>query len=176
MFEVLQVPEQRNYQAILVMPLGGCSRKLGVRIINGALTALDFLPDNSPARSPRDALTRRVVRQLQTYLTRPHKRFSLPLAPQGTPFQQRVWRALLQSKPGQPLTYGTLAKRLHTSARAVGNACRANPIPIIIPCHRVVSASGLGGYSGKTRGAALALKRRLLEHERREPSSGSGTF
>lgn len=173
---MLQVPEQRNYQAILVMPLGGCTRKLGVRIANGAITALDFLPDDAPALTPHDALTRRVARQLQTYLTRPHQSFTLPLAPQGTPFQQRVWRALLQSKPGQPLTYGTLAKRLRTSARAVGNACRANPIPIIIPCHRVVSASGLGGYSGKTRGAALALKRRLLEHERREPYNGSCNF
>ncbi len=72
--------------------------------------------------------------------------------------------------------FGALAERLHTSPRAVGNACRANPIPIVIPCHRVVSATGLGGYSGKTGGAQLALKRRLLEHERRERHTASRTF
>lgn len=174
------MPERRNYQAVLALPLGGHSRKLGVCTENGALTALDFLPGRSANLAPRDALTRRVVRQLQSYFTRPRKRFSpallMALAPRGTAFQQRVWRALLQSTAGQTLTYGALAERLNTSPRAVGNACRANPIPIIIPCHRVVSASGLGGYSGKTRGAPLALKYSLLEHERREPRTGSGTF
>jgi len=169
------MPERSNYQAVIALSLGGRSRKLGVRVENGALTALDFLPSRSASLAPRDALARRVARQLQTYFSRPNKPFTLPLAPQGTPFQQRVWRALLHSTAGQALTYGALARRLHTSARAVGNACRANPIPIIIPCHRVVSASGLGGYSGKTGGAALALKRRLLEHERRE-SNGSHRF
>ncbi len=167
---------QPGYQAVLALPLGGRPHKLGVRIANGALTALDFLPHNHPALTPRDALTRRVARQLQTYFTRPRNSFSLPLAPRGTPFQQRVWRALLQSRPGQTLTYGALAERLHTGPRAVGNACCANPIPVIIPCHRVVAASGLGGYSGKTRGAALALKHSLLEHERREPCTASRTL
>ncbi len=167
---------RRNYQAVFALSLGGHSRKLGVRTGNGVLTALDFLPGRSSSLAPRDVLTRRVVRQLQSYFTRPRKRFSLPLAPPGTAFQQRVWRALLQSETGQTLTYGALAERLYTSPRAVGNACRANPIPIIIPCHRVVSATGLGGYSGKTGGAQLALKRRLLEHERRERHTASRTF
>ncbi len=167
---------RRNYQAVFALPWGGRAPKLGARIENGAFTALDFLPGRSANLAPRDVLTRRVVRQLQSYFTQPRKRFSLPLAPLGTAFQQRVWRALLQSETGQTLTYGALAERLHTSPRAVGNACRANPIPIVIPCHRVVSATGLGGYSGKTGGAQLALKRRLLEHERRERHTASRTF
>ena len=66
---------------------------------------------------------------------------------------------------GQVVTYGELAKALDSSARAVAGACRANPIPILIPCHRVVAATGLGGYMGETGGEALAIKQWLLQHE-----------
>jgi len=89
----------------------------------------------------------------------------LPLAPTGTPFQKRVWQALLEIPPGRVRTYGDLARSLGTSPRAVGNACRANPIPLLIPCHRVVAADGLGGFAGETTGTWPDLKRWLLRLE-----------
>jgi methylated-DNA-[protein]-cysteine S-methyltransferase len=88
-----------------------------------------------------------------------------PLAPEGTPFQRRVWKELQRIPPGARLTYGELAERLKTAPRTVGGACRANPIPLLIPCHRVVAANGDGGFAGHTRGHWLEIKRWLLEHE-----------
>ncbi len=88
-----------------------------------------------------------------------------PLRPQGSPFQQRVWNALLQIPAGSQVTYGELAKRLGTAPRAVGGACRANPIPLLIPCHRVVAAQGLGGFAGRREGRWVAFKQWLLTHE-----------
>lgn len=90
----------------------------------------------------------------------------------GTPFQCRVWEALRTIPPGTTWTYGVLAKHLGSGARAVGGACRANPCPIVVPCHRVVARRGLGGFGGDTDGRRLALKRWLLEHERRKLGRG----
>ncbi len=103
--------------------------------------------------------------QLQRYFSAPQAGFDIPLQQQGTPYQRRVWRALQRIPPGQTLTYGQLAKRLHTSPRAIGNACRQNPLPLLVPCHRVVATNGLGGFSGKTTGVRVELKRWLLQHE-----------
>jgi methylated-DNA-[protein]-cysteine S-methyltransferase len=102
-------------------------------------------------------------RQLDAYFDDPAAPFDLPLAPAGTPFRRRVWQAMREIPAGQVLSYGAIAERLGSSARAVGGACGANPIPIIIPCHRVVGAArALGGYSG---GEGPDTKRYLLAHE-----------
>lgn len=101
-------------------------------------------------------------RQLDAYFDDGTVAFDLPLAPAGTAFQQRVWQAMRAIAPGQTRRYGELAAALGSSARAVGTACGANPIPIIIPCHRVVGAASLGGYSG---GDGADTKRFLLAHE-----------
>lgn len=100
--------------------------------------------------------------QLLAYLEGRRRRFSLTLSPGGSDFQREVWSALLRIPWGETRTYGELARRLgrEGAARAIGTANGANPLPLLIPCHRVVAASGLGGYSG-----GLALKRRLLELE-----------
>jgi methylated-DNA-[protein]-cysteine S-methyltransferase len=90
---------------------------------------------------------------------------AIPLRCIGTPFQRRVWDELRAIAPGTTLSYGQLAAQLGTSARAVAGACRANPLPIVIPCHRVVSEHGLGGYCGATEGPWLDVKRWLLRHE-----------
>ncbi|MDH5389435.1 MAG: methylated-DNA--[protein]-cysteine S-methyltransferase [Gammaproteobacteria bacterium] len=95
----------------------------------------------------------------------PDLAFHVELQSKGTLFQQKVWQALRQIPAGQVKTYGELAQQLNTSARAVGNACRANPIPLLIPCHRVVSKTGIGGFSGGRDGAPLKIKRWLLDHE-----------
>ena len=93
--------------------------------------------------------------------------FDLPFVPSGTPFQLRVWHALMNIPAGQSTTYGALAKQLGTAARAVGQACGSNPLPILIPCHRVVAAHGLGGFMHASSGAPLDVKSWLLAHERR---------
>ena len=83
----------------------------------------------------------------------------------GTDFQKRVWAELLKIPPGKTVTYSDLAKKLHSHPRAIGQACKANPLPITIPCHRVVGKNNLGGYFGKTRGKLLERKKALLALE-----------
>jgi methylated-DNA-[protein]-cysteine S-methyltransferase len=90
----------------------------------------------------------------------------VPLSPGGTPFQQRVWSALCQIPPGQSRTYGEVARMVRSAPRAIGQACGANRIALIIPCHRVVGAMGsMGGFMGTEEGNPIAIKRWLLTHE-----------
>ena len=103
--------------------------------------------------------------QLDNYFCSAISFLSIPLAPQGTPFQRSVWHELSEIPLGETRTYGDIANKLNSSPRAVGNACRKNPIQIIIPCHRVISAKGIGGYAGETEGRQLKIKRWLLKHE-----------
>lgn len=101
--------------------------------------------------------------QLQDYFDGIGTDFDLPLAPIGTAFRQRVWAAMCAIPPGETRSYGDVARTLGSAARAVGQACGANPIPILIPCHRIVGAEGrMGGYSG---GDGPATKRVLLALE-----------
>jgi len=151
-----------QFDAIIATPAG----QVGIVLNNGALADVSFLSESAELRSPRTAAAKEVCHQLQSYFTHPHSVFHVSLVLKGTPFQQRVWRALRRIPSGQTLTYGALASKLSTSARAVGNACRANPVPIVIPCHRVVAANGMGGFMGKRSGGALRLKQWLLAHER----------
>ena len=103
--------------------------------------------------------------QLRRYFAEPNSCFEINTQNQGTAYQRRVWQALQSIPAGQTRTYGQLARQLHSSPRAVGNACRQNPLPLLVPCHRVVAATGLGGFGGKTQGKRVAMKRWLLEHE-----------
>jgi methylated-DNA-[protein]-cysteine S-methyltransferase len=150
------------YNAVIAAPFG----RLGVTLKNGRLADINFLDARFPLRAPKEAAARRMCRALKIYLRNPKTKFRLPLAMDGTDFQQRVWRALQRIPTGSVLSYGELAHKLKTGARAVGNACRANPIPIVIPCHRVVAANGKGGFMGKIGGRALMIKDWLLTHER----------
>jgi methylated-DNA-[protein]-cysteine S-methyltransferase len=105
-----------------------------------------------------------VVTQLTEYFEGKRRAFDLPLAPEGTPFQQRVWRALLDIPYGETISYGELASRIgqRSASRAVGLANGSNPLPIVIPCHRVIGAGGkLTGYGG-----GLPIKQQLLTLER----------
>ena len=108
------------------------------------------------------------VRQLQAWLHNPRFVFALPLAPAGTHFQRRVWHAITDIPIGETRGYGEIAKQLGSGPRAVGNACGANPYPIIVPCHRVIAANqGLGGFARQRGGLPLAIKQWLLWHEQR---------
>ncbi len=149
------------YDAIIASPLG----PLGLRIDGDSLVEIDYLPPGTRRRAAGNAAARRVVAALARYFQQGDAGLPLPVRPRGTAFQQRVWRAMQQIPPGRTRTYGQLAARLGSGARAVGNACRANPVPIVIPCHRVVAANGVGGYGGAMAGAVLDRKRWLLAHE-----------
>jgi len=139
---------------------------LGIRTGQGAVTGIEYLPGSERAQAPTDALAARACRQIERYLADPQFRFSLPLAPAGTLFRRRVWDTLSQIPIGESRTYGELARRLHTAPRAIGGACGANPIALVIPCHRVVGTQGsLGGFMGVTEGEPIAIKRWLLTHE-----------
>ncbi len=150
-----------GYQAVFEAPCG----RIGIRVREGRLASVDFLPTDTDLVAAGDAVTRAALDQLRHYMRDPHWRFSLPLATQGTAFQRRVWSVMLRIPVGSTRTYGAVAAELGSSARAVGGACRANPVPLVVPCHRVVAATGIGGFGGHVDGPELARKRWLLGHE-----------
>lgn len=126
---------------------------------DGAIVAVDWGWARDQAETP---LLLRARMQIEEYLDGEREVFELPLAPHGTPYRQRVWQALLAIPHGEVRTYSEIAAVAGGSARSVGQANGDNPIPIIIPCHRVVATGGLGGYSG---GDGLETKLRLLHLE-----------
>jgi methylated-DNA-[protein]-cysteine S-methyltransferase len=146
--------------AILTAPFGS----LGVSLEGDMLTGVAFMAP-APSRAPETALGAAVVDQLQRYFADPEFRFDLPLALRGTAFQRRVWQAIASIPSGRTRSYGEIAADLSVPARAVGQACGDNPLPIVIPCHRVIGATGLGGFAHASRGFTIAIKRWLLEHE-----------
>jgi methylated-DNA-[protein]-cysteine S-methyltransferase len=150
-----------DYQAVIAAP--GFS--LGLRCNDDEITAIEFLePCAELAATTR--LAHEAARQLRCYLQNPSFVFTLTLAAAGTSFQRRVWAQIASIPHGETRTYGALAQALHSAPRAVGGACGANPYPLVIPCHRVVSSDGgLGGFARKRGGLLLDIKRWLLAHE-----------
>lgn len=141
-----------------VGPLALCVRA------DGAVCAVEFGDRSARRGALRDAgACAHVRRQLEEYFAGERKVFELPLCPSGSPFQRRVWQALLEIPYGATTSYGAIARRLgpDVSPRAVGSANGANPIAIIVPCHRVIGSDGsLTGYGG-----GLDVKARLLALE-----------
>ena len=126
----------------------------------GAITALVWGGKSAgkPTKLLEDA-----KRQLAAYFAGRRKGFDLPLVPEGSPTEQRVWALMAKIPYGETRSYGELARELKLSPRAIGRACGRNPLPIFLPCHRVVAADGeLGGYSGE---GGVETKRRLLQLE-----------
>lgn len=148
-------------QAVIATPFG----RLGVRLEGAEVAGIFFLPDQAALRTPADPLSRRVAAQLERYLREPAFRFDLPLKAAGTPFQRRVWRAISAIPPGRARRRVEIARDLAVSPRAVGQACGENPFPLVVPCHRVVSAVGIGGFAHAGDGYLLRVKRWLLAHE-----------
>ena len=152
-----------DYAAVVPAPVG----LLGVRMRAGQLLAIDFAPPVASVERAPDGNLREVLDQLFHYFEDPAWQFDLPLVVQGTPFQRRVWQALGRIPSGTTRSYGELAVALGSSARAVGGACRRNPVPVVVPCHRVIAAGGAtGGFMGQRDGEAVAIKTWLLNHER----------
>lgn len=139
---------------------------LGIRTANGLVTGIEYLPAGERAAAPADPAARRAASELKKYLADPRHRFALPLAARGTPFQQRVWDAISAIPVGESRTYGEIARMVRSAPRAVGQACGANPIALVVPCHRVVGSMGLlGGFMNADAGDPIAIKRWLLAHE-----------
>lgn len=113
----------------------------------------------------RDAFSQTVLGLLNDYFYKKDRTAldKIAINPVGSLFQLRVWEELRVMAYGETQYYGAVARRLKTAAQAVGQACRSNPIVVIIPCHRIIAQTGVGGYMGQAR--AVALKVRLLEHE-----------
>lgn len=150
------------YSAIIKSPIGA----LGFNIIADKLINLDFLPNERiQLIKPQTPFAKEIVKQLNHYFKDSTFKFDLPITLQGTEFQIRVWQTMQELLPGQTVSYGILARLLETGARAIGNACRRNPIPIIVPCHRIVGANGMGGFNGSCQGQPLSIKAWLLQHE-----------
>jgi len=139
---------------------------VGVRTEGGELGEIVYLPRRAGAMDPANALAERVCAQIEKYVADPDYRFNLPLKLIGTDFQRRVWDQISAIPRGETRTYGDLARALRSAPRAVGQACGTNYFPLVIPCHRVVAASGLGGFAHHDRGYLLEVKRRLLAHEK----------
>jgi len=144
-------------QLSLHTPLGD----LTVSEEDGAIVAVDWGWGRDQDETPLLLLARE---QLQEYFDGVRVAFELPLQPQGTAYRRRVWAALCEIPPGATRTYADIARVAGGSARSVGQANGANPIPVLIPCHRVIASAGLGGYSG---GDGLDTKRFLLQLEAR---------
>ena len=150
-----------KYSLSVETPIGKITLTSDGRAVTGVT-----LPGGAPAEKSaetRTPLLEKAAGQLLEYFRGERQKFDLPLAPAGTAFQRKIWRELERIPFGTVATYGEIAARagIPKGARAVGQANHCNPVPILIPCHRVVAAGGkLGGYGGGT-----ALKIRLLELE-----------
>ena len=154
--------EQRPFAATLRAPFA----VLGVRTSATAVTDLAYLPDAHPERAPADRVAARAIREIERYLDDPQFEFGVPLDPGGTPFQRRVWDAIRAIPLSESRTYGEIARAVRSAPRAVGQACGANRVALIIPCHRVVGSRGaLGGFMNADAGDPIAVKRWLLTHE-----------
>lgn len=130
---------------------------------NGAITALTWEGSGTASDGDESPLLHEAARQLREYFAGTRQDFDLPLAPRGTDFQKAVYRAMQAIPYGETKSYGEIAEALDGCARAVGSACGSNPIPVIIPCHRVLAAGGKpGGFSGL---GGLDTKKKLLDLE-----------
>ena len=143
--------------------------KVAVATRDERVAAIRYLPLSAASQEPQNALAERAARQIERYREDPDAKFDLPLLIEGTDFQRRVWDAMCAIPRGRTLTYGEMARKLdaggYDMARVVGQACGDNRLPIVIPCHRVVAADGIGGFGHSTDGFLLEAKRWLLMHE-----------
>lgn len=151
------------FSAIVDLPFG----KLGVRTAGKLVTELCYLAPHFEAKPAQDAVAELAAAQLARYCADPDFVFDLPLARVGSEFQRKVWDSIAAIPRGSVRTYGELARHIGSAPRAVGQACGANWFPLVVPCHRVTSASGLGGFahSDDQNGFLLGVKRWLLAHE-----------
>lgn len=139
--------------------------KVAVKTRDDKVVEIRYLPLGSEKISPKNPLAKKAAEQLERYRDDPDTVFDLPLLVEGSPLQRGVWDAMRAIPRGRTRTYGELARELNADARAIGQCCGDNRLPIVIPCHRVVAADGIGGFSHTSEGYLIEVKRWLLAHE-----------
>jgi methylated-DNA-[protein]-cysteine S-methyltransferase len=139
--------------------------KFGIFSIGNVLVKAEWVLDGRKARQPKTEFLAHVVKQINRFWQGYTVFFPIDMLRQGTIFRIKVLDELCRIPVGETRTYADLAAELGSSPRAIGGACRNNPFPLLIPCHRVVSKSGFGGYAGKTDGELLGIKQKLLVFE-----------
>lgn len=164
LYAMKQTSSSSLFSAIVETSFGA----VGIRTEDRLVRELVYLPASFHEKEATDAVAERAAQQVERYLSDPDFQFDLPLAQIGTPFQQKVWAAISEIPRGKVLTYGDVARRVQSAPRAVGQACGANWFPLVIPCHRVTAAGGLGGFShhDDETGFHVGVKRWLLTHEK----------
>ncbi len=155
--------EHELFSAIISAPFGF----VGIRTEGAFISELVYLPDRFTEKAPVNKLAENAARQIEQYLVQADFVFKLPLRKTGTVFQHKVWQAISSIPRGEVRTYGQIAKHIQSAPRAVGQACGANWYPLVIPCHRVTAAGGLGGFAhhDDETGFYVGIKRWLLTHE-----------
>jgi methylated-DNA-[protein]-cysteine S-methyltransferase len=154
-------PADPHYDAVIAAPFA----HLGVVLSADGVQQIAFLPPDYPLRELADRRVQALTEALARYWRDPAQPFGLPLSYRGSPHQLLVWQAMLTIPVGQTRSYGDIARQIGSSPRAVGQACGANPLPILIPCHRVVGKTGRGGFMHRRDSEALSYKDWLLQHE-----------
>lgn len=152
----------QNYAVIFTTEIA----TIGLQFAGSKLTKVEYL-NNKTNKDSTSKVAENIKNKIKRYLNPQSKTKDINVDFQldVTAFQEKVLKQLLLIPYGETRSYGEIAKTLKTSPRAVGNACRNNPLPIIIPCHRVVAANGIGGYAGETEGVILDIKYQLLQLE-----------
>lgn len=149
-----------EYQLCFAAPFG----VVGVCCDESAIIGAAYLPPGTPPLPPINHLAAEAERQLRAYMSNPRHRFELPLYRAATRHQQKARECIMHIPAGKTATYKDIAAKIKSSPRAVGGACRANAVPLFVPCHRVVAADGIGGFGGGKRDMPK-IKRWLLNHE-----------
>jgi methylated-DNA-[protein]-cysteine S-methyltransferase len=149
-----------------ITPISTPAGILAVSAINDVVIAIDWSLDKDDYQAKFLRAASNFHGKIADYWLHKNNPIPVKLLKQGSDYRQKVWAEMSKIPFGETLTYSGLAQKIGSSARAVGNACRDNPYPFIIPCHRVVSVTGIGGYCGQTDGEFMAIKRKLLAFEK----------
>jgi methylated-DNA-[protein]-cysteine S-methyltransferase len=165
---VLRTPNDKDqdWAAVMKTPFGKVGIKTRMFDHSLMIEEIFYVSTNTPLKAPKNVLAKEAVQQIEHYLLDPAFSFDLPLIPFGTEHQNKVWKKISKIPLGQAISYGAIAKDIKSAPRAVGQACGSNPYPIVIPCHRVVSSTGIGGFARHDEeGYHRNIKTWLLHHE-----------
>ena len=149
-------------EGYLSTPFGG----IRVRASDNEILEVIFSKEAARDNFPEDSIVSNFFKQIKVYFADPKSTFSIDYRANGTSFRERVWHEISLIPSGSTRTYGQIANKLGSSARAVGMACGDNPVPLLIPCHRVVAKSGIGGFNHSIGHFEKSVKLWLLNHER----------
>jgi methylated-DNA-[protein]-cysteine S-methyltransferase len=158
--------QNQEWAAVISAPFGKLGIKTAVHEKSLMVSEIFYVAKHVPLLKSQNALAQEAANQINRYFTNPDMQFDLPMIPKGSFYQNKVWQQIAQIPLGKVTTYGDLAKKLNSAPRAIGGACGANPYPLIVPCHRVVSATGIGGFAQQDEeGYHRNIKTWLLQHE-----------